>query len=324
MKKIYIIVNTNSSIGSGLEKWEQIRSIFFKRTITYDYDLTESRNHAALLAVKAIRNGYKTIIIAGGDGTINEAINGILIAGQENLTEIKIGIIPIGTGNDLCRSLEIPNNIEKAIDIIISKEEIKLDVGIVEFTKNERRKKRFFVNIAGLAFDSYVTEATNKIKERRTIKAINSGRKKTAENTYIKTLIKSLLVYKPIQMTIGIDNKEHFSESVFSMAVGIGKYNGNGMNQLPNAIVNDGYFDINIIKGVSKIRILKNISALFNGSIHKKKIVSMYRAKQVFVKTESLSLVETDGEILGHSPFIFNISDKQLSVFSPLDYANKY
>ncbi len=319
MKKIYVIINTNASVGNGFEKWESIKSIFEENEFSYDYDITESKNHATVLAIKAVKNNCKTIIIAGGDGTANEVINGLIIQDPEFVKDVNIGIIPIGTGNDWCRSLEIPNSIEKSIDIIKNGRTIKHDVGMVEYSENERRKKRYFINIAGLGFDSIVLKKTNEVKEKKAIKSKERPKKKNGERTYLQVLLKTLLFYKPVKMSIEIDNQKAFSKNVFSMAIGIGRYNGNVMHQLPNAILNDGLFDINIIRAVSKARIIKNLGALYNGTIHKKKIVSMHQAKTVKIEAESFALVETDGELMGESPFEFRILPNAINVFSSLE-----
>ena len=144
-----------------------------------------------------------------------------------------------------------------------------------------------------------------------------SDKKKKGEGTYIQTLLKTLLFYKSGKMNITFDNNK-LSKAVFSMAVGIGRFNGNGMEQLPLAKVNDGLLDINIIHAVSKVRILKNLTALYNGNIHEKKIVDMFQAKNVRVETEDYTLVETDGELLGESPFEFNVLPKAINVFCGL------
>ena len=319
MKKVYVIINTTASVGNGWEKWMRIKSILDKNKFAYDYDITESKNHATVLAIKAVNNNCKTIIIAGGDGTANEVINGLIIQDPSSVKDVNIGIIPIGTGNDWCRSLEIPNSIEEAIDIIKIGRTIKHDVGIVEYSENERRKKRYFINIAGLGFDSIVLKKTNEVKEKKAIKSKEQSKKKNNERTYLQVLLKTLLFYKPVKMVVEMDEEKAFSKNVFSMAVGIGKFNGNGMQQLPNALLNDGLFDINIIRAVSKVRIIKNLGALYNGTIHKKSIVSMYRAKKVKIKTESFALVETDGELLGESPFEFSILPQAINVFSSLE-----
>lgn len=318
MKRFYIIINTVASLGNGLDKWEQIKLIFDKNKLPYDYDITESKNHAIILAIKAVKNNCKNIIIAGGDGTANEVVNGIIIQNPNLASTINIGIIPIGTGNDWCRTLNIPNCIEEAIEIIKLGKTIKHDVGLVEYSKNKRRKKRYFINIAGLGFDSIVLKKTNEAKERKRIAQLQYAKKKNGEGSYIQTLLKTLLFYKPIHLTIGFDQNKSFSQNVFSMAIGIGRFNGNGMEQLPEAIVNDGLFDVNIIRAVSKVRILKNLTALFNGTIHKKKIVDMYRAKQIKIESKSFVLVETDGELFGEAPFEFRILPNAINVFSPL------
>lgn len=318
MNKNYIIVNTNASVGSGLDKWNRIKLILEDYNISYDYDFTESKNHAALLAQNAIRNSYSTIIVAGGDGTANEVINGLINSKPEIAKTINIGIIPIGTGNDWCRSLEIPSNIEKAIEIIQAGRTIKHDVGLVTYSKNERRKKRYFINIAGLGFDSIVLKKTNELKEKRTLDALIAGKKRKGGSMYIQALMSSLITFKAIDLKITIEKHKVFSKKAFSMAIGIGRFNGNGMEQLPSALLNDGLFDINIIHAVSKFRIIKNLSALYNGTIHTKKIVSMYRAKTLKIDTEDFALVETDGELLGEAPFEFSILPLEINVLSLL------
>ncbi|GAB6189021.1 diacylglycerol kinase family lipid kinase [Marinitoga arctica] len=304
MKKYFFIVNPHSFGSKAIKLWPIIKNNLENKGFDFNYKLTKGKMHAYKLTIDAIKEGYRYIIGVGGDGTINEIVNGLFNQKYINLLDVVIGLIPTGTGNDWGKSIGIPNNYIEAIDIIKKNNIITQDVGRVEYYEGEKKKERYFINISGMFFDAIVTRNTN----------ISKDKNKSGSFSYLLNLITTLFKYSSQKAIIKIDDKI-IREKIFSMAVGICKYSGGGMMMLPNALYNDGLFDITIINEVPKLQVIKNIKKIFDGTFINLKWVKQFRGKSVTIDSEGKIYLEVDGESLGHSPFKFNILQNSLRVF---------
>ena len=303
--KWMVIVNPRAGTGKGEKDWEKINEYLSHSGIQFETVTTKHREHALALTTKFIKKGFRKFIVAGGDGTLNEVVNGIFIQKNVPSEEILVAMIPVGTGNDWCRMFNIPFDYEKAVEIIEKEETFLQDIGIVNYYQSGKQKQRYFINVAGMGYDAIVAAKTNKDKER--------GRGGVL--TYLKNLLSSLMFYKfsQVKMTIDGDN-EGCNCKTFSISVGICKYNGGGMMQLPNAIADDGLFDITLIKKLSRFAVIKQIKNLYDGSFIDHPKVETLRAKTLKIESEPLINLEVDGESLGYSPFQFEIIPKSLRV----------
>ncbi|MFP4555309.1 MAG: diacylglycerol/lipid kinase family protein [Bacteroidales bacterium] len=299
----FVIVNPEAGSGKGIKHWPAIKKELHKAGIFFSFAFTERKFHAVELTVSAIKKGYRKIISVGGDGTLNEIANGLFIQKKVEPTEVTIGVIGVGTGNDWQRTHDIPNNYAKMIGIIKRGKSMLQDVGEVSFFESRVSQTRYFVNAAGTGFDAQVALNTNRLKE--------SGHK--GKLLYKISLLKSLWKYKCTSLHLSINNKE-YSSKMFSLMVGIGKYNGGGMMQAPNAITNDGLFEITLVKKISRLSFIKNIKRLFDGTLLEHPKVESYRSNSFSISTRPASNLEADGESLGTSPFKFSILPKSLKI----------
>lgn len=294
----FVIVNPNAGKRKGEKDWLTIAASLNDAGIQFTNVFTEHRDHASMLAKKYIENGFKKIIVVGGDGTLNEVVNGILLQKHCNPLDIKLAMIPVGTGNDWCRMYNIPSDYRKAIQLILKGKEFVQDAGCVKYcsTGREQDQIRYFINMAGLGFDALVAKKTNKQKEMG----------KSNPLSYFVNIFSSLFYYKHTHSVITLDDREITSE-VFSMSVGICQYNGGGMKQAPNAKPDDGLFDVAIIRNIGKFKVIRNVLKLFDGSYVKLPEVSTFKSSTIQVESEPPLYIEADGESLGHTPFHFSI-----------------
>ncbi len=298
-----VIVNPNAGRRKGEKDWEKISRLLRDKGIRYKAVFTKSPRHAIDLSVTHIESGYKKLIVVGGDGTMNEVVNGIFTQKRYPTSDISLGMITVGTGNDWGRMFKIPGDYDMAISTIILNNSFVQDAGVVKFHYGDKQSSRYFVNIAGIGFDALVVSKTNKMKEKG----------KSGPWSYLKSIITSLIKYRHTSTKISIDNME-INNSVFNISIGICKFNGGGMMQLPDAVPDDGLFDITVINKIKKHDVLLNIKRLYNGTINKHPMVETYRGKSVFIDSKPLIHLETDGESLGHSPFTFEIIPKSIRV----------
>lgn len=295
-KEWLTIVNPNAGKGRGGKDWKLIEYHLNKKEILFDVKFTAEKGHAIRLTHEAVMDGYRKVITVGGDGTLNEVVNGIFSGEACPPTDITLGLIPVGTGNDWGRMFGIPIDYEKAAGIIGGGRQMLHDIGVVHYSDGAERKQRYFINIAGLGFESLVVKRTNYQKER------GHGGKAI----YFYNLLMSLLSYKNTGAEIMIDGIKK-SAQVFSINVGNGRYCGGGMRQTPAALPDDGLLDVTVINGISKIDIIRNLGMLYDGTILSHPKIDGYKCKNLKVSSESPVWVEADGESLGHTPAEFSI-----------------
>lgn len=303
----FIIVNPNAGKRRGEKDWSLIEALLKKKELNYSAEFTKSKGHAIKLLQKGIREGYRNIVAVGGDGTMNEIVNGCFRQDICPPHEICLSIITVGTGNDWGRMFGIPKDYEQAIDVIKSKRICLHDTGIVYYYNGAKRKKRYFINIAGLGFDAVVAKRTNLQKEKG----------KGGKALYFWNIFRCLMAYRHTNVEIIIDGERIVNE-VFTISLGIGKYSGGGMMQTPNALHDDGLFDITVIKKIRKGEIIRNLKLLYNGSILNHPKIEGYTGKDILVNSDPLIHLEADGESLGHSPFEFQILPRSINIIHNL------
>lgn len=302
-KEWLVVVNPNAGIGKVSKDWGKISRLLDSYGFNYQAVFTEQPLHAIDLVTENVQAGFRKIIAVGGDGTMNEVVNGIFTQKDTDTTDITTGMISVGTGNDWVRTYGIPMDYEKAIQILRKEHTMLQDAGIVSFYNSHKQGKRYFVNMAGLGFDGLVAQKTNADKRR--------GRGNPL--LYFKHLLGSLFSYKASNTTLQVDGNE-VKDLFFSIGVGIGQYNGGGMQQAPDAIPNDGLFDLTLIKDLSKWSVITNVRRLYDGTIKKYHRVETMLGKKISVRCKTPILLEADGESLGHSPFEFDIVPRSVRV----------
>ena len=305
-KKFFVIINPNAGKKKAQKDWAVLSNLLTNNGFQFEFTFSNGRMDAFNLALDAIANGTREIIAIGGDGTFNEVINAIISQKNCTSTDITIGLFGIGTGNDWCRTLKIPCEYNQALEIIKAGNTFLQDVGVAHFEYDGIKSSRYFANVAGMGFDATVAKKVNDDKDSS----------HTGKILYLKNLLLCLLKSKIVNCEIKIDD-EKFNTEIFSMSVGIGKYNGGGMMQLPNAVPDDGLLDITLIKKISKFDVMKQTKNLYDGTFIKHPSVALYQGKNVEITSDTLVNLELDGESVGHSPFSFGILPKALKVYIP-------
>ncbi|MDD3567006.1 MAG: diacylglycerol kinase family lipid kinase [Bacteroidales bacterium] len=311
MKDWFVIINPEAGSGRGERDWPAIKALLEKHLLKFDFVFTQRKHHAVEITVRAIRGGYRKIICVGGDGTHNEIVNGVFIQQEVPTHDVTIATVAVGTGNDWAKTFFIPEDYEACILAIKEGNTFVQDVGKVEYFEARVKQARYFANAAGVGFDADVAKATNRLKE--------DGRK--GRLLYLVSMIKTLVVFRSSAAKLQIDGAEHGGE-FFSVTLGIGKYNGGGMMQTPNALPGDGLFDVTLIRRVNRLNVLWNVFKLYNGKILRHSKVVGHKAASVRITAKPSFNLEADGESLGTSPFVFKSIPKSIRVVVGADFSN--
>lgn len=300
----FAIVNPVAGDGRGLIDWPVISKLLRDHNIIFDFVFSEKKYHAIELAVEAVNKGYRKIIVVGGDGTIHEAVNGIFIQQQVPTTDILLAVIAVGTGNDWIRMFGIPRKYTDAIRAIVDGHSFLQDIGIVSYYKSNYHQQRYMANVAGIGFDACVNKRYNRLKDEG----------KRGKWLYIWSTLKAVLRYSATHIKVTIDGKVVADQPIYSATIGIGKFNGGGMLQTPDAIADDGLFDVTIIRKISRLGVLYNFKSLYNGKIYDIPNISLDRGRKIKIESDPETAIEVDGEALGYSPFEFEILNRAVRV----------
>lgn len=303
------IVNLLSGSGRCGRDWEHIARMLYAKGIDFDTVFTGYRFHAIELAKRGIvEDGYRNLIAIGGDGTIHEVANGILMQEEVPSTEVRMGVIPVGTGNDWIRSFGIPRDYQQAVDVIAGGNEFVQDVAKTTFIgRSGNEESRYCVNVSGAGLDAFVNLRVCKNKDKG----------KNGKMSYMTGLAKSVLDYRSCRMAVRVDGENEAKGLIMSTAVGIGQFNGSGMHQLPQSLADDGLLDVTVIETMSIPRILTVVGRLFDGKIYSVKRVHNYKGRTIEISSDEVREVEIDGEPLGTTPVKYTIEDKRLKVLVP-------
>ena len=205
----FAIVNPTAGAGYGLKDYPQIAKLLRDNNIYHDAVFTEHKCHATELAVEAVNKGYRKIIVVGGDGTLNEVVNGLFIQQQCEPKDISLAVIAVGTGNDWVRTFGIASRYSEAIRAIKEGKTFLQDVGAVTYTESKYRQTRYMANVAGLGFDSFVISIFNHWKAK--------GYK--GRWLYFASILKAYFTYKASGVKIVVDGEEIFNNLIFSIAL---------------------------------------------------------------------------------------------------------
>lgn len=281
-----IIVNPYSGKRRIRKDWIKIYRKLKHAEIHFTCQLTEYEGHAIELARNYISQGFKNIIIVGGDGTINEVVNGIMMSGV-NTQDVSIAIIPYGTGNDWARYWNLNNKGKNIVEVLYNRARKLVDIGKIEFENNGKTEIRYFINGAGFGFDAEVCQRTAKLKK------IYGGH----SWIYVLALAISLISYKVTNMKIKGD-MDNYDENIFSISVGNGCFSGGGLCQTPSAKPFDGIFHSTVIRQFALKDIPSMLRSLFSNCLDSHERCYSMETQNIHVVLSKLVYVETDGVLL--------------------------
>ena len=298
-----IIVNPNAGQRQGEKLLPQIKDCLSNRGVEHDLVLTTGPRDAIELAAQAVRDGFERVVAVGGDGTVNEVVNGLMAVRAEGKSAV-LGIIPIGSGNDFAFALGLPNDVSVACDVLKNTGTARtVDVTRVVVDG----KTWFYDNNVGIGFDGEVV--------------VDLGKKRYLSGflMYLWSVFRVISFGRwPFQMDFSL-NGEAFKSPITLITVANGSRSGGGFLLTPDAKVDDGQFDICYVGGLSKLGVLNLLPRTINGSHIRQKSVVTERSDSVIIRVPSGSPAHIDGEVLctNGKEFIFDILPGKLKVWAP-------
>lgn len=269
--------------------------------------------HAAKLAAEAVASGFRQIVAVGGDGTLNELVNGLMRQTTCAPDEVGVSILPFGTGNDWVRTQHVPSEIDDWIEKFLAGREPRTqDIGIATYVDEiGKSHQRYFINVAGMAYDAFV------------VREVEKGGKKSANSLlYLLMLFRLLRNYTPhlhrvVFAPYGEEETRYIEKKIHTLNIGVCRYSGGGMQLVPHANPDDGLLALTLVEMLPKFEILLRTPALYNGQLihHSKAIAEQVTSLGVESMKGISLLLETDGEFIAScSKVSFSVSDTKLKL----------
>ena len=292
----YIILNPASKSGQGISLWKKLEPILADRQISYRLLLSHYAGHVARLVTEIMEKHPSekpvNLILLGGDGTLNEALQGV-----SDFSRIHIGYIPTGSSNDFARDLELPQAPEEILERILANEQAQelrlLDIGVLDYDVDAETRRRYFAVSSGIGFDAAVCQEALASKLKDLLNRLHLGKL-----TYVGIALKQLIKAKRVSCDLTLDGakKIHFDRFLFIASM-LHQYEGGGFKFCPGADATDGIFDLCAAGAISKPKILVALPTAFKGDHFKFREIERFAASEIDITTSAPLWVHTDGEV---------------------------
>ncbi len=292
LAQIAVVINPAAGGGLAGKRWPKIAAALEREGCNFVHGFTEKAGDATEFTRRYLQKGYELIVSVGGDGTNNEVINGFFYEHKAVRESAAVGFISTGTGSDLIRTLGIPKNYNLAVKHLLESPVRPADVGKVSFINNRGDpESRYFINIAGLGLDGDTVGRVN-----RTSKAMGGFL------SFLWGTVVSLLLYRNKEMTVTIDGNLISKGPVTTVVIGNGCFFGGGMKIAPQALIDDGVFDVVVLENLSKSNLLVNLPRVYKGKHMGHPKMIYLKGKRINVTSSEEALLNLDGEQPGRAP----------------------
>lgn len=297
--KAIAVVNPASSNGSTAKRWPLIREKL--RHVVGDVEavLTDGPGDATNITRRALQDGFDWIISVGGDGTLNEVVNGFFDGGASVNSEANLSVLTSGTGGDFRKTLGLSGDLDEALDAMATRPVRRIDVGRICFVGHDGAERtRYFHNIASFGLGG---EVDMRVNEMSAFKRFGGSA------TFLYAGLRSMISYRNKDVKVVIDDRIERRLKTRFIFVANGQYGGGGMWWAPEARIDDGLFDIIIFGDIGRARSLLHASRIYKGTHVDLRDVESLRGRKVRAESDDEVLLDVDGEAPGRLPATFEI-----------------
>ena len=287
-----------TGISNKQKRWEKIEAVLKARKVNYDMVQSENADSVERLMNMFINNGYKTIIIVGGDSALNDAVNCLMKEEKHVREEIALGVIPNGVMNDFARFWDFDeDNLEQTIGWLVKRRIRKIDLGCVRYVnKNSEKCHRYFLNCLNIGMTADIMNLrrqTRRLFGSRTL-------------SFISSLFVMLFHRMEYKMKLRINN-EVIDRKVMTVCIG----SGPGYGQTPNAVPYNGLLDVSVVYHPEVVQLIEGLWLLITGRFLNHRNVHPYRTSEVYVDEACHAMVGVDGRLMKTPVGAFRIDIEQ-------------
>ncbi len=286
-----VIVNPQAGRGRGQKLWKDLESRLRASGKPFSISATRCPGHATELAAQVAEEGCRRLAVLGGDGTITEVVNGLVGS------QVELGILSVGTGNDLARSLALPyNDLASSLRVVLTGDAQSIDVG--------RDGQRYFVSALGVGYPADVAAETNRLQWLK------------GPPAFFLAVYKALNRMRAVPLRIEMDERT-LEVDCTSLLILNTPFTGGGLKMAPDAKLDDGLFDVVVIDSIGRLDLMLNFPKVYRGSHLNHPNFSLYRSRRVSVTARSPLHKMCDGDLAGWLPVDAEIVPRALKVVLP-------
>jgi YegS/Rv2252/BmrU family lipid kinase len=296
------IVNPKAGSRKAASMWPKMAIMAEKRLGPFQTRWTSKPGDAIFLAKEAVCKGVRLLVCVGGDGTLNEVINGLMYHEASVRENVTLGYIPCGTGLDLIRTIPIPKKPERAIAAIQKGKTYRIDIGKISFRNHMGKSTcRYFHNVVSFGLGGEVT------------RKINESEKWIGKLSFFRAAIMAVLKYGKKEIYIKVDNRLEGQAIIWNVVVGNGCFHGAGMKVAPKAKIDDGLFHISILGNMNIFEALCKFPKLYTGNLRAGKIHET-AGRMIHAASDQNVLLDVDGECPGSLPAVIEIVPEAINL----------
>ncbi len=302
--KVGVVLNPVAGGGRLKREWPRVGAVLKRHFGDFELRETQAEGDAERLALDLAADGFGLVIAAGGDGTASEVADGLLQAASEHSRTAELGLLPCGTGIDFARGLGLPRDLDALVKRMAEAQGRAVDAGRIAYVDDHGAlASRHFINIASLGLSGATDRAVNADKRK--------GRVSARALFYWRTVFE-FLRYRFQEVRITVDDGRPVEAKIALVAVANGRFFGGGMMIAPDAALDDGQFDVVVLRAASKARLIRDLRLVYGGRHRDHPAITILRGRKVTVEPlgdveRNGALVDIDGESPGRIPATFEI-----------------
>jgi diacylglycerol kinase (ATP) len=285
-----MIVNPNAG---SVDEVAHVREILGRLPET-SVHLTEREGDACRIAREAVQSGASLVVAAGGDGTLNEVLNGL----SEDFGQARLGLLPLGTGNDFARSINVPADLEGALAVLEAGRVQKIDVA--RATLGERR--RCFVNMAAGGFSGAVSEKASEVKDR------------WGPLSYLRAALGTLPALQGFETRILVNGVESLTLDTYNIVISNGRFVAAGIPVAPQSKLDDGLLDVMIAPATTIPQLAILVPQVLLGRHTESDLLLVRKVTRMEIESDPPMSFNVDGELIGDAPAYFEVLPRALEV----------
>ncbi|HEV3407841.1 MAG TPA: diacylglycerol kinase family protein [Gaiellaceae bacterium] len=301
---VVFLVNPASANGATGKRWPEIERRAAAAGLRGETLVSARPGHLVELAAQAARSGARLLVAVGGDGTVNEAVNGLLQAAAPD--GVELAVIPRGTGRDFARSFGVPADVDGAIAVARDGTVRAVDVGLARFSRwDGSPAESYFVNFGGAGISGAIARRANA-----------SSKALGGRVSFIWATVAVFARWQSADVTVTVDGEERAGR-MFEVLVQNGEFTAGGMWVTPGAAPDDGLFDILLIGDVTKADFARTFPKVYRGSHLGHPKIDRLSGRRVAVDSPARLPIALDGEQPGTTPVEFDVVPRALRVRVP-------
>jgi YegS/Rv2252/BmrU family lipid kinase len=298
VSRTLVVVNPAAGGGRTRRAWPRVRDDLARAGLDFDWVATAAAGDATRLAREGVRSGHRLVVAVGGDGTVNEVVNGVTGDGAPLAVA---GAVLTGRGRDACRNFGVPSRWPDAAAALVSGVDAPFDLGLVAWADGRRR---YFLGAAGAGFDAAVAARAQSLAARGTL-------------PYLLAVLATIHASRPHPACIGVDDAPPWQTPLTAAVVANARYFGGGMKIAPQAETADGWLDLIVLGGLGRLEMLRWLPTIYYGGHLANPRVSARRAAAVTIQAPGPLPTQVDGEVDGCTPVTVTVARGALRLRLP-------